>query len=165
VTDEPIDPESLSMQVDRSRRHTRTLEIIIMYLNGVPIDKITDTFKMSRGQVLRYARLAGLPKRPKGFDPEIKAKTLKLYKDGMSLKRISARLGVSEAYISKTAHAEGLQLRKPRREHKLPVGVYQLSKSRKRYGARIDGQHLSTHASPLAAANAYLKALRRKGKE
>ena len=162
---EELEFDDLSRQVDRARQHMRTLEILMRYTNNVPIDAIVEEFKMSRTQVLRYARLAGLPKRPKGFDPEIKAKTIEYYKQGMSLKSIRNRLGVSEAYISKTAAAEGLQLRRPRREEKLPTGVYQLSKNRKRYGARIDGKHLSTHASPVAAASAYLKALKRKGKK
>jgi len=90
----------------------RVRGILARYVDQVPISKIVEEFRVSRIQVLRYARLAGLPKRPKGFDPEIRGKAMELYERGTPLKIIRAKLGVSEAYISKTAAAAGLRLRR-----------------------------------------------------
>ena len=94
----------------------RTRGILDRYLDQVPIDKIIEEFSVSRIQILRYARVAGLPKRPKGFDPKVRSRALELYELGVPLKIIRHKLGVSEAYISKAAATAGLKLR--RKHHK-----------------------------------------------
>jgi len=99
------------MQVDRSRRVTRALQIISCYDSGDPIEQIADKYECHKTTVLRHARIAGLEKRAKGFSEKIRNAVISLYKDGMSIAEISARLNVSQAYISKTATEEKINRR------------------------------------------------------
>ena len=101
-----------SLQLERSRRARRTLEMIHRYSLGEPVEQIADDYECGRFTVQRYARMAGLPKRPKGFPDEIRRATISLYKQGKPIAEIQARLGVSQAYVSKTATEEGINRRK-----------------------------------------------------
>ena len=47
-----------------------------------------------------------------GFDPKVRSATVALYKQGRPLAEIQAQLGVSQAYISKTATEEGINRHK-----------------------------------------------------
>lgn len=98
----------LSLQVDHSRRHTRTLEIVTMYARNVPLADIQYRYSISRSQVSRIARMYDLPKRPKCFDPAIRAAVVARLEAGDKLADIATLLNVSQAYISKVGAAEGL---------------------------------------------------------
>lgn len=106
-----MNEDDLSLQVDHARRHMRMLELTQMYAAGVPVQEICDTFHISKSQVLRYARLMGLPQRPRGFDPEVRKKVIALYEAGELITKISALCGVSQAYVSTAAKDAGLPLR------------------------------------------------------
>jgi len=93
---------------ERANRVKRFIRIVNAYKAGVLISKIEGDYGCSRSTILRYARLAGLPKRDKGFSPDVRKATIALYKDKVSIAQIKAQLGVSEAYISKTATEEGI---------------------------------------------------------
>lgn len=93
---------------ERANRVKRFIRIVEAYKAGVPVKKIEETYGCSKFTVLRYARLAGLAKREKGFAPDVKRATISLYKDGLPIAEISARLGVSQAYVSKTATEAGI---------------------------------------------------------
>lgn len=93
---------------ERANRVKRFVRIINAYKAGVPIKKIEEDYGCAKSTILRYAQLAGLPKRDKGFKPNVKKATLSLYKDGVPIAQISAQLGVSQAYISKIAKAAGI---------------------------------------------------------
>lgn len=97
---------------ERANRLVRYVKIVRAYQQGQPVRDIEDEYGCSRNTVMRYARSAELPKRPKGFDPKIRAATIAMYKQGKPLAEIQARLGVSQAYISKTATEEGINRRK-----------------------------------------------------
>jgi hypothetical protein len=103
-----LDGLSLSMQIDHSRRHMRTARVIAMYASGTPVQKICDKFEISRSQVLRLARMAGLAKRPKHFDPKIKKRCLALIRRKLPHKNIAELLNISVAYVSITGKAAGL---------------------------------------------------------
>lgn len=96
---------------ERSNRLARFIKVVNAYKLGMPVDKIQEQFGCSKFTVLRYARLAGLSKRERGFDPKIKSSTIEMYRDGKSLDEIQALLGVSKAYISKTAVEAGINRR------------------------------------------------------
>jgi hypothetical protein len=98
----------LTIQLDHSRRATRTLEIAMSYARGTPIADISSRYEISSSQILRIARQYNLPKRPKHFDPAIKDKVLTMCRAHKPLAEISALLGVSQAYISKTGKEAGL---------------------------------------------------------
>lgn len=93
---------------ERANRLKRFVRIVSAYKAGVPVKKIEDDYGCSRFTVLRYARLAGLPKRAKGFSSDIRYATLSLYRDNVPISKISAELGVSQAYICKVASEEGI---------------------------------------------------------
>lgn len=97
---------------ERSNRLARFLKIVTAYKLGKPMLDIERKYGCSRGTVLRYARLAGCPKRPKHFDPEVRKAVIALYRQNKPLAEIEALLGVSQAYISKTATEEGINRRK-----------------------------------------------------
>ncbi|WP_334451726.1 helix-turn-helix domain-containing protein [Bradyrhizobium elkanii] len=61
-----------------------------------------------------YARLAGLDKRPKG-DAERRRGIIALYQQGRPIAEIAARMGVSQALVSKIASEEGINRRNFRR--------------------------------------------------
>lgn len=96
---------------ERANRLVRFVEIVRAYKQGMPVRQIEEKYGCSRGTVLRYARSADLPKRPKCFDPKIRSATIALYKEGKTLAEIQARLGVSQSYISRTATEEGINRR------------------------------------------------------
>lgn len=96
---------------ERSNRLVRFITITNAYRRGQPIRDIEAKYGCSRQTVLRYARLAELPKRERGFDPNIRSAVIALYLDGKPIAQIQAQLGVSQAYISKTATEEGINRR------------------------------------------------------
>jgi len=96
---------------ERANRLKRFIRVVHAYKAGVPIKKIEDDYGCCKGTILRYARLSGLSKRPKGFEPDVRRAVIALYKDKVPIATIQARLGVSQAYISKTATEEGINRR------------------------------------------------------
>lgn len=96
---------------ERANRLTRYLAIVRAYRRGAPVKAIEEQYGCSRQTVLRYARLAGLAKRDKGFEPGIRRAVIALYKQGKPIAQIQAQLGVSQAYVSKTATEEGINRR------------------------------------------------------
>ena len=96
---------------ERANRLVRYVEIVRAYKRGALVQDIESKYGCSRNTVLRYARAADLPKRPRHFDPKIRAATIALYKEGKPIAEIQAKLGVSQAYISKTATEEGINRR------------------------------------------------------
>jgi hypothetical protein len=97
---------------EHANRPVRYIRVTAAYKLGKPVKDIVAEYGCCRGTVLRYARLAGLPKRPKHFDADVRNAVIAMYRDGRPLAEISARLGVSQAYISKTATEEGINRRR-----------------------------------------------------
>lgn len=93
---------------ERANRLVRYVELVRDYKQGKPVRDIETKYGCSRNTVLRYARLADLPKRPRHFDPKVRSAVIALYKEGRPIAEISARLGVSKAYISNAASEEGI---------------------------------------------------------
>lgn len=96
---------------ERTNRLARFVKIVAAYKLGKPVKDIEAQYGCSRQTVLRYARLAGCPKRPKHFDPAVRKAVIAMYQQDKPLAEIQARLGVSQAYISKTATEEGINRR------------------------------------------------------
>ena len=99
----------LSLQTERGRRAQRSLTIIQLYEKGELVNEIADYFECSKNTILRHARFAGLPKRPKCFPTEIRNAVIRDLQRKRTYKAISVAHGVSQAYISKVATEEGLQ--------------------------------------------------------
>lgn len=102
---------------ERANRLTRYVIITRAYKAGKPVRDIETKYGCSRGTVLRYARMAELPKRPKHLPLEIRAAVLKDYRAGMPIADIAKLHDVSPAYVSKTANDEGIG-RNPHRKAK-----------------------------------------------
>lgn len=109
-------PKPLSLELERSRRQTRALEIIMRYASGDAVEDIRADYDCSKNTVLRHARNAGLAKRPKHFPAEVREAVVRQYKLGWPLAKIAELNGVSMAYISKTAAEDGLEMRKPQKK-------------------------------------------------
>lgn len=95
---------------ERANRLQRFPKVVDDYRNGLPVADIEAKYGCSRGTVLRYARLAGLDKRPKG-DAERRRGIIALYETGAPIARIAAEMGVSQALVSKIATEEGINRR------------------------------------------------------
>ena len=98
----------ISFPKEHANRFSRYVIITRAYAAGQPIEDIQKRFGASRRTVLRYARLAELPKRPKHFPAEIRAAVISDYKDKMPVADIARLHDVSPAYVSKLAREEGI---------------------------------------------------------
>ncbi len=93
---------------ERSNRLVRFVVITRAYAKGAPVQDIVTQYGCTRGTVLRYARLAGLPKRPKHFPAEIRAAVIRDYKAKVPVAEIAKLHKVSQAYVSRSAKEEGI---------------------------------------------------------
>src|ERR1700761_2823409 len=75
--------------VERANRLMRYVEIVSAYKKGTPVKDIEDKYGCSRNTVMRYARSAGLEKRPKHFPDDTRAKVIRAYKEGLPIKAIA----------------------------------------------------------------------------
>lgn len=96
---------------EHENRLPRYVAVTNAYRRGKPVQDIEHEFGCSRGTVLRYARMADLPKRPKSFEPGVRRAVIAMYQQGKPIAEIAAAQGVSEAYVSKTASEEGINRR------------------------------------------------------
>lgn len=105
----------ISFTKEHENRPVRFIAVVNEYRRGKLVADIEKQFGCSRNTVMRYARLAGLERRPRGFEPGIREEVIKQYKSGKPIKEIAAALGVSAAYVSRTASEEGISRYKKRR--------------------------------------------------
>ena len=99
---------------ERANRLTRYVVITRAYKAGKPVRDIEGKYGCSRGTVLRYARMADLPKRPKHFPEEIRKGVIRDYKAKLPVADIAMLHAVSPAYVSKVAREEGISRYEPR---------------------------------------------------
>lgn len=99
---------NFDFETERLNRTPRFIEIVTAYQSGHPVATIVEKHKCSRNTVLRYARLAGLPKRPKHFNTAIRSEAIELLRSGAPLAEIATMLDVSKAYVSTVAKESGL---------------------------------------------------------
>lgn len=97
---------------EHANRLPRYIRVTNDYRRGRPVGDIETIYGCSKSTVLRYARLAGIPRRPRSFEPGIRNAVIAMYQQRKPIAEIEARLGVSQAYISKTATEEGINRRK-----------------------------------------------------
>lgn len=95
-------------EVERSNRLNRFIEIALAYKRGERVEDIAKRYSCNRSNVLRYARLADLEKRPKGVPSETRQMVLDDYKLGMPIADIAKLHGVSIAYVSTAANKMGI---------------------------------------------------------
>ena len=95
-------------EVERSNRLNRFIEITRSYKRGEPIDAIAKRYGCNRSNVLRYARMAELDKRPKGISNETREAVIADYRLGLPIADIAKLHGVSVAYVSATANRVGI---------------------------------------------------------
>ncbi|MGY3615639.1 hypothetical protein [Bradyrhizobium sp. USDA 10063] len=99
---------------ERANRLARYVVITRAYEKGEDVNRIADRFGCTRGTVLRYARMAGLPTRPKHFPTKIRRAVIRDYKAAMPVADIARLHEVSPAYVSKVAREQGISRYAPR---------------------------------------------------
>lgn len=99
---------------ERANRLVRYIAIMRAYKTGVAVRDIEEKYGCSKTTVLRYARMAELPKRPKHFPADIRRAVLDDYRRGLSVAQIAQQHAVSPAYVSKIAREEGISRYAPR---------------------------------------------------
>lgn len=106
---------------ERGNRLKRFIAITKAYAKGEAVQDIADEYDCDRSTVMRYARLVGLPKRPKHFSADIRAEVIADYKRKdksgeplFQIKQIAEMNSVSPAYVSKIAREEGISRYAPR---------------------------------------------------
>jgi transposase-like protein len=101
---------------ERANRLARYVVITRAYQKGEDVNRIAKRFGCGRGTVLRYARMAGLPVRPKHFPAAVRRAVLRDYRRGDPVAEIARLHEVSPAYVSTAARQAGiLRIPKPRR--------------------------------------------------
>ena len=98
----------LKFPQERANRLARYIIITRAYAKGEDVARIADRFGCSRHTVQRYARLAGLPTRPKHFPHAVRAAVLRDYRRKLPVAAIARLHDVSEAYVSKIAREAGI---------------------------------------------------------
>lgn len=93
---------------ERANRLTRFMIIVKAYKSGALVSDIANKYGCSQWTVLRYARLAGLPNRPREAYTDRKDAVLAELQRGDKLKDIAKRHSCSEAYVSGVAKKAGL---------------------------------------------------------
>lgn len=105
-------------EVERSNRLNRFIEISRAYKRGERVEDIAKRYGCNKSNVLRYARMAELDKRPKGVSSETRKEVLADYKLGLPIADIAKLHGVSVAYVSTLANKQGIG-RNPMKKRKL----------------------------------------------
>lgn len=95
-------------EVERSNRLNRFIEITRAYKRGERVEDIAKRYGCNRSNVLRYARMAELDKRPKGISDETRKAVLADYKLRLPIADIAKLHGVSIAYVSMIANKAGI---------------------------------------------------------
>jgi transposase-like protein len=95
-------------EVERSNRLNRFIEITRSYKRGERVEDIAKRYGCNRSNVLRYARMAELDKRPKGISNETRKAVIADYKLGLPIGDIAKLHGVSIAYVSTVANKSGI---------------------------------------------------------
>jgi len=104
----------LKFPQERANRLARYVIITRAYQKGESVEQISARFGCSRGTVLRYARMAGLPTRPKHFPADVRRAVIRDYKAKMPVADIARLHEVSPAYVSKIAREQGISRYVPR---------------------------------------------------
>ena len=99
---------------ERANRLARYVVVTRAYANGEDVNRIAARFGCGRGTVLRYARMAGLPTRPKHFPSAVRRAVIRDYKAKMPVASIARLHEVSPAYVSKIAREERISRYAPR---------------------------------------------------
>lgn len=94
-------------EVERSNRLNRFIEITRSYKRGEAVEAIARRYGCNKSNVLRYARMAELDKRPKGVSDETRKAVIADYKLGLPINDIAKLHGVSIAYVSTIANKGG----------------------------------------------------------
>jgi hypothetical protein len=98
----------LDFPMERANRLKRFIEIVSAYADGLSVGDIERQYGCTKSTVLRYARIMGLPKRPKHFDVGKRQRVIRLYKLKVPVAEIAKRCQCSSAYVSKVATEEGI---------------------------------------------------------
>lgn len=113
-----LETNPLSLNLERSRRFQRILQIAERYRSKEKVKGIAKDFECHPGTVLRIARLFDIEKRPRG-DSYLKKCCVKAYKHGVPIDAIAMACHRSPAWVSKTAGKAGILRRKfkPRKQN------------------------------------------------
>jgi len=104
-----------SFTQERSNRAARYVAVLRAYRGGTPVQQMVVKYGCSRSTIIRYARMAELPKRPKHLPHEIKAAVLVDYANpALSVIQIAELNHVSPGYVSKVAREAGISRYRPR---------------------------------------------------
>jgi hypothetical protein len=104
----------LKFPQERANRLARYVVVTRAYQKGEDVNRIASRFGCTRGTVLRYARMAELPKRPKHFAIDVRRAVIRDYKADMPVADIARLHEVSPAYVSKVAREERISRYAPR---------------------------------------------------
>lgn len=103
--------KTLDFPTERANRLVRFVEIVAAYAAGQPVTAIERQYGCTKSTVLRYARIMGLPKRPRHFEVGVRTRVLRLYRQRLPIAEIARRCGCSQAYVSRTATEAGINRR------------------------------------------------------
>ncbi|MGC4152315.1 MAG: helix-turn-helix domain-containing protein [Propionicimonas sp.] len=88
--------------VEKSRQSQTRLNasnraaLLDSYAAGVPVRELADRFGVHRATVSELVRRAGIPIRQPGLPEGIRREAARLYKEGLTLPQVAARLSISK---------------------------------------------------------------------
>lgn len=102
-----------TFSTERANRIVRFRDLVLDYKAGMSVEKIEEKYGCSRHTIYRYIETAGLDKRGRHAPHADKWPAAKaMYLGNKPIAEISARLGVSPAWISKKAAEDKILRRK-----------------------------------------------------
>jgi transposase-like protein len=89
-------------------------KLVEEYVAGTPVKTLSQRYGVARQTVSEHARRAGVVRKPLEFTDAMVAQAVALYGSGVSLERISEKLGVGPQRVRDTLVRTGVKIRAPR---------------------------------------------------
>lgn len=85
--------------------------LVADYSAGIPVGTIAEKYGIHRSTVTAHLRRREVPAPAAGLDPRQRAEALRLYREGLSLREVSRRMGTDRKLVRAALAAEGEEIR------------------------------------------------------
>ena len=95
-------------------------QVVVDYLDGIPVKEIAARFHIHRETVHKINRRAGVSPRPRGFPDSIRREAARLYSEGLTIEQVAETLNIGREATRTGILACGVTLR-PRGRRRIQV--------------------------------------------
>ncbi|MBF6546983.1 hypothetical protein IU424_28480 [Nocardia brasiliensis] len=89
------------------------VELARDYLRGMTVYLLAEKFSIQRQTVSRHLHSMGIPMRQQGLSEEQVDRAAELYEEGLTLKKVGARLGADAGTVRLALLRRGVKMREP----------------------------------------------------